>query len=150
MLNFINLGKEKSAIKNIEQIKNNKKRFQNIRIINSHITRLNKVIGKKVFKKDALYISAETLWEIMQPLGGKGKHNYHNLSPVDIYNALRTLKDSKDISISYDNRYVIVTLATIFDEANIVVVVSPNDFLNGYPNVEVTKVITIYPIKKKK
>ena len=150
MLNFINLGKEKSAIKNIEQIKNNKKRFQVIRIINSHITRLNKVIGKKVFKKDALYISAETLWEIMQPLGGKGKHNYHNLSPVDIYNALRTLKDSKDISISYDNRYVIVTLATIFDEANIVVVVSPNDFLNAHPNVEITKVITIYPIKKKK
>lgn len=150
MQNFINLGKEKSAIKNLEQIKNEKKRVQDVRIINSHITRLNKVIGKKVFKKDALYISSETLWEIMQPLGGKGKHNYHNLSPIDVYNALRTIKDSTEISVSYDNRYVIVTLATIFDEANLVVIVSPNSFINDYPNVEITKIVTIYPIKNKK
>ena len=149
MLNFINLGKEKSAIKNIEQIKNNKKRFQDIRIINSHITRLNKVIGKKVFKKDALYISAETLWEIMQPLGGKGKHNYHNLSPVDIYNALRTLKDSKDISVSYDNRYVIVTLAMVFKGVNIAVIVTTNGFLKGDILNKVTRIITIYPFNKK-
>lgn len=150
MLNFIKVGKEKSAIKNLEQIKNDKKRIQDIRIINNHITRLNKVIGKKVFKKDALYISSETLWEIMQPLGWKGKHNYHNLTPIDIYNALRTLKDSKDISVSYDNRYVIVTLATIYDDASLVVIVSPNCLLNIYPGTEVTKVITIYPMKKKK
>ena len=85
----------------------------------------------------------------MQPLGKKGKHNYHNLSPEEVYNALRTMKDSKDIEISYDNRYVIVTLATILENINIAVIVTPDGNLKKDLREKVTRIITLYPYKKK-
>ena len=145
----INLGNEKTAITLLEKIRVNKS-DEKIRITNSHITSLNEIIGRKVFKKDSLYVNSMTLWEIMQPLGGRGKHHYHNLSPRNIFNALRSIKEPKDVIVSYDERFIIVTLATINDGANIVVIVSPNVELDLSSNNKVTKIITIYPMKIKK
>ncbi len=150
IFNLINLGDEESAIRVLTSIKNKKNGNYDVRILNSHITDLNIVIGKRVFKKDTLYVNYETLWEIMQPLGKKRKHNHHNLLPEEVYKALRTMKDSKDISVSYDDRYVIVTLATILDGANLTVIVSPKSSLKNDIKAEIIKVITIYPVKKKK
>ena len=117
--------------------------------IRQHETVLNKIIGKKIFKKDSLYISTNTLWELMQPIGGKGKHNYHGLTPKEIYDALRTMRHSKDITLSYDRRYLIVTLATILDGANLIAIVKPDCKLQNEPGT-IIKIITIYPMKIKK
>ena len=96
-----------------------------LKIVNTHIRDLNKVLNRNIFKKDALFIHCESLWEIMQPIGKKEKHNYHGLSPEKIYEALSTMRYSKDIIISYDDRYLILTLATVFNDVNIAVIITP-------------------------
>ena len=150
MFKIINLGNQESALEAITNIKEKHYTSFDVRIINSHISDLNAVIGRKVFKKDALYIDSETLWEIMQPTEKKGKHHHtHGLIPKDVYSALSSIKNSNDVSVSYDNRYVIVTLATIRDGANLVVIVDPDcPILNG-SKTKIIKIITIYPKNKK-
>ena len=123
MFKIINLGKRELAIKAITEIKQNNYVPFDVEIRNSHITELNKIIGKKVFKTNSLYVGSQTLWEIMQEIGGKGKHHHHGLSSIDVYNALSTIRFSKEINISYDNRYLIVTLATTFENVNIAIIV---------------------------
>ena len=151
MFKIINIGNQESAITVLTEIKENDYVPFDVRITNSHITNLNSVLGKKVFRKDALYVGSDTLWEIMQPTGSKGKHHHtHGLSPEEVFGALSTIKDSKDITISYDNRFVIVTLETISDGANIVVIVSPNCPLINNADANIIKIITIYPSKNKK
>ena len=82
-------------------------------------------------------------------IGNKGKHNFHNLAPKNIYDALVTMKLSKEIEVSYDNRYLIVTLATVFDDVNLVVIVTPIGNLRDNSKAIVNRIITIYPKKKK-
>ena len=150
MIKFLNLGNKESAIVTLEEIKNKKVNNYDIRIQNSHITKLNKVIGRRVFKKDALYISSDTLWEIMCLGGEMGKHHHHHgLTPKNIYDALSTMKNSTEVVVSYDGRFIIVTLAKINDVTNLVVIVSPNEPLKGDIFANVTKIITIYPKDKK-
>ena len=146
---IINLGEKESTLETLNKMKERLYAPFDIRITNSHITTLNTLIGDNVFKKDALYINSFTLWEIMQPIGGKGKHNYHGLTPKEIYDALRTMRHSKDITLSYDRRYLIVTLATILDGANLIAIVKPDCKLQNEPGT-IIKIITIYPMKIKK
>ena len=149
MEKFINLGNEKSAIESLKLLKENKYENLEVRLYNTHITELNVLLGKKIFKNDVVYANAGMLWEVMQPLGGRGKHNYHNLSPENVYEALSTMRNSTNVTLSYDNRYVIVTLATTIGDASIAVIVTPTGSIQQERNKNVAKVITIYPYKKK-
>lgn len=144
MFKTINLGNERFSLEILQRIKEKNNVSFDIRITNSHIKNLNVILGRNVFKKDTLFVSAKTLWEIMQPIGGKGKHHYHGLSPKDIYNTLTSLKYSKRIYFSYDNRYVILTLA-VFEMAKLAIVVQPNCSLKDNATTNVIKIITIYP-----
>ena len=148
MIKNINLGNKKSAIESLTQLKENKYENLEIRLFNTHITDLNKVLEKKVFKNDVVYANAIMFWEIMQPLGGKGKHHYHSLSPENVYMALSTMRYSKNVKLSYDNRYVIVTLATIVNGVGIAAIVTPNGHAKRFANRDVVKIITIYPCEK--
>ena len=149
MLRNINLGDEQGTIDLLVKLRERKQEVSDVRIHNSHITELNKIIGRKVFKKESLYIGSETLWELMQPTGGKGRHNYHGLSPKNIYDALHSLRKSKKIEISYDDRYLIVTIATIFEDVNIAVLVTTKGSTKENFKNKVNRIITIYPYKKK-
>ena len=148
MFKIINLGNQESAIQVLTDIKNKQYSPFDVRITNSHITSLNLIIGKKVFRKDTLYVGSDTLWELMQPIGNKGKHNYHGLTPQNIFDALVTMKQSTEIELSYGNRYLIVTLATIFDDINLIVIVTPEGYLKNETKTIVNRIITIYPKKK--
>ena len=149
MFKIVNVGNQDSAIKVLTEIKENNYVPFDVRITNSHITDLNSILGKKVFRKDALYVGSDTLCEIMQPIGNKGEHNYHGLTPQNIFDALATMKLSKEIDVSYDNRYLIVTLATVFDDINLVIIVTPKGYLKTNPKAVVNRIITIYPNNKK-
>ena len=146
MNKIINVGHKESALSLLRLIKDNDYVPFDIRITNSHIVELNKVIGKTIFRKDSLYISSRTLWEIMQPLGGKGKHHFHNLKPEEIFDTLEQLKYSKNISLSYDGRYLIITLSSNgLDQS--AVIIEPNGSLKGIKGLNVARIVTIYPYK---
>lgn len=150
MIKFINLANKKSTIEVLEEYKNSNGNFDvDIKILNSHIRDLNAILNKNVFKKNTLFIHSQTLWEIMQPVGGKGQHNYHGLSPNNVYDALTTIRFSNDVTLSYGDRYLIITLATVFDDINIAIVITPKGTQRVNPKKSINKVITIYPYKKK-
>ena len=150
MIKTINLGEANESIESLRILKEKKQNSRYIRIINSNIKELNKVIGRKVFKKDALYIHTLTLWEIMQPVGRQGKHHYHGLTPEDVYNALSRLQYSKEVHPSYEDRFIVITDIVVKDDVRLVVIVTPNETLvkEGIDNVVV--IITIYPSNRKK
>ena len=143
----INLGNKKTAIMILESF-SSKKVNVDIKITNTHIKELNKILNRNIFKKDSLFINSETLWEIMQPIGNRGKHNFHGLSPEKVYEALSTMRFSKDIIVSYDDRYLILTLATVFKDVNIAVIVTPKGNLKNVHQKEINRIITIYPYSK--
>lgn len=144
----INLGDKGSAIDILRSLKENKYESLEIRVRNSHIKDLNNVLGRKIFKNDVVYANAIMFWEIMQPVGGKGKHHYHNLSPENVYEALSTMRYSNNVTISYDNRYVIVTLATIAGGISIAAIVTPEGHTKQLNKKNVIRIITMYPIKE--
>ena len=145
---ILNIGNKKSTLKILKEFKNTEHSPFDVKITNSHITELNKIIGKKIFKKDSLYISSKTLWEIMQPVGGFGRHHYHGLTPENIYESLSTLHKSKNIIPSYDNRYLVITLAMVYTNIPLVIIIEPNGIVAN-KETTVSKIITIYPYNKK-
>ena len=148
MLNFINIGKKDSAIELLKQVKENDYVSFDVKLLNLHLKRLNMILGKNVIKNNSAYVNLQTLWEIMQDIGTKGQHHFHGLTPENVYEALRTLKDSKDVRISYDSRYVIISLAKFGNNTPIAVIIEPNGYIKKINNTAV-KIVTIYPYKKK-
>ena len=100
----INIGNKDATLLFLTNLKNSKYQLTDIRLNNTHISDLNAVLGRKVFKNDVVFISSRTLWEVMQPIGGSGKHNYHGLTPENVYEAISTMRHSKNVTLSYDNR----------------------------------------------
>ena len=110
---------------------------------------LNEIVGKRLFKNDALYIDSKTLWEIMQPVGGRGRHHYHSLNPEDIMFVLTNLKYSKTIIPSYDNRILIIALPSFTENKTYAVIIDPNGNTKNKIKNRVIRIITIYPYNKK-
>ena len=148
MIKTINLGDKNESIKALKNLRERKGVSRYIRIINSNIKELNKIIGKNIFKKDAVFIRSTTLWEIMQPIGGKGEHHYHGLSPEDIYNALSRIQYSKQVTVSSDARYIAITDIEVSQKAFLVVVIKANSYLFKLDMKKVVVIITIYPKDK--
>ena len=145
---YINLGNRVEALEFLEDFKNKKYVPFYVRITNSNIKELNKVIGRNVFKKDAIYISTFTLWEIMQPTGKKGTHNYHGLTPEDVYNALSRLQYSQNVYSSFDDRYVVITDVFVTEEVKLIVIVSSDTTVVTQELNNIISIITIYPSDK--
>ena len=145
---FINIGNKDEALEFLEDFKNNNYSPFYVRVTNSHICELNEVIGKKVFRKDAVYISSLTLWEIMQPIGGIGSHHYHGLTPEDVYKALSRLQYSKDVTISGDNRYIVITDVEVSTNVYLIIVIKASAYLLKLDLKKVVVIITVYPKDK--
>ena len=146
---LLNIGNPNYSLKVLTRIKENVYAPFDVKITNSHIRNLNKHIGYEAFKKETLYVSSKTLWEIMRPIGGKGKHHYHGLAPQDILSALSEIKNSNDVRISYDGRYVVITLAKTEFGIPIAIILTPHGNIIGDTNTDVARIITIYPFNKK-
>lgn len=70
---------------------------------------INKLIDKQLFYKNDLFINSETLWELTQPIGESGKHNYHELTPEDIVDSLNSITNPYALFETKHSRYAIVT-----------------------------------------
>ena len=143
--NIINLGNKTFALLVLEQLKENDYVPFDVEITNSHITELNELTGKKLFSKASLFVNSNTIHELMQPIGGKGQHNYHGLTPEDIYMALSSIKDPKYVFIVKNKRYAIISieLSHYKNPLMIVVETGAGTLLNDKANIN--KVVTIYP-----
>ena len=77
-----------------------------VRIRNTNLCKINKLVGKTIFYKNDIFVDATTLYEIMQPVGGKGKkHNYHGLNPETILDALQNINVPLCILNDGKNKY---------------------------------------------
>ena len=148
MNKIINIGNKESAIKVINQIKEKDYVPFDLKITNSHIMSLNEKIGFVVFRKDSLYINSHSLWELMQPTGGKGRHNYHELSAEDVFIALVSIKDPYAILESEDNKYRILSIEeSHFNEVLLTIVQIEANLIQD-SSARINKIVTIYPKDK--
>lgn len=142
---IINLGEKESTLETLSKMKNRLYAPFDIRITNSHITTLNDLIGNDIFKKDSLYINSFTLWEIMQKIGKRGKHNYHGLTPNDVFMALCSIKDPKCVFIAKGERYAIITTELSHFSIPLMIVVEIGSTIDGIIDENMNKIVTIYP-----
>ena len=81
----------------------------------------------------------------MQPIGNSGSHNFHELTPEDIYYALNNVLDPECIIKVKNERYAIIpTYISSFDEPLMIV----NEIKTGLienKNANINKIVTIYP-----
>ena len=116
-----------------------------IKFENVHLRELNTLIGSELFSKNDLYINSKTLWELMQPLGNTGSHNYHELTPEDIYYALNDIVHPECVIKTKNERYAIIpTYISSFNEPLMVVIELQAELMNRQ-NARINKIVTIYP-----
>ena len=140
----INIKNYNQSLKNIDIFRNKNYGNIDVRINNLHLTDLNKLLGKNVFKQNDAYISAETLWEIMQPLGNKRQHNSHGLTPETILRGFKDMTHPFCILKSYFNRYITISSFEL-NAARILIVIEINAPLRKNHKAKINKIVTIYP-----
>ena len=140
----INIGNTEKAIESLNEI--NDKNYGNIdiKIENLHLKELNKLLNNNVFKQNDAYVSAETLWQIMQPAGIKIVHNTHGLSPEIILQALKDASHPFCILKSYLNRYITISSFEI-NESRVLIIIEINASLRKNHEAKINKIVTIYP-----
>ena len=148
MIRKINLGNKKEAIKAFKAFKANDYVPFDIELVNSHLKNINDNLEVNFFRKSSLFITSKTLWECMQPLGAKGKHNFHGLSPEEIYDSLHDLQNTKCIASVYESRFVVVTSVIASCGDPIIAIVEIGSPLTLNRNANINKVVTLYPKKK--
>ena len=137
--------KTNKAIKEIREFKDKLFAPVDIRFFNVHLKKLNKIINFELFSKNDLYINSKSLWELMQPIGSAGEHNYHELTPEDIVNALNNLLDPQCVIKVKKERYAIIpTYISSFEEP-LMVIIELNSGLILNKNANINKIVTIYP-----
>lgn len=145
MRKIINIGNKKNALNTLLYYRTNEYVPFDVKIINTHIKELNDLIGLNIFSKDSLFINSKTLWEIMQPVGGKGNHNYHGLTEVDVYLALESIQNPYAVITSINDRYSIISVEVSHFNKQLVVIIEKNASLILNTKANVNKVVTIYP-----
>lgn len=143
-MKIINIKNRKEALEALLRFKKREKKGIEIKLINIHLCKINELINGKIFFKNDLYVSGETLYDIMQPVGGRGKHNHHGLKEETILAVLNSA--SHPIGLyEINNRYIIATVVVNDTNENIVLVVEKNASLRNNRDANINKLITIYP-----
>ena len=148
MNKIINLANKTLSLSVINKIKAKDYVPFDLKITNSHIVSLNEKIGFVVFRKDSLYINSHSLWELMQPTGGKGRHNYHELTAEDVFMALISIKDPYAILESEDNKYRIISIEESHFNELLLTIVQVEANLIQDSSARINKIVTIYPKDK--
>lgn len=99
-----------------------------------------------LFKKNDLFVNSISLWELMQPIGSSGTHNYHNITPLEIVNVLNSLEIPFCIYKVKNGRHAIIPIFNKNSNSGWVVIIETNAGLINRPSANINKLITIYPI----
>lgn len=137
--------KTKKAIKEIREFKIKKYTPVDVKFENIHLRELNKLTSVELFDKNDLYINSYTLWELMQPIGSSGAHNYHELKAEDIFNALNNLINPQCVfKVKSERIAIIPVFVSSFDEPLMVVVEIGSGLIKN-KKANINKVVTMYP-----
>jgi hypothetical protein len=142
---IINVKENESAISQIDEFKKKKYIGKDIRFTNVDMIVLNETISKPIFYKNDLFISSETLWEIMQPLGEANKHNYHELTAKDIVEALNSINKPYALFETKNSRYAIVTTTMSHFNEPLLFIIEVGSGLYANFEANINKIVTIYP-----
>ena len=143
MKTIINIYSKKAKTY-LEEFK--EKKYQvDVRLDNVHLKDINKLVGFNLFFKNDLFVGSETLFATMQPKGEDKSHNYHNLSPEDILEALKTISRPYCVLENKQNRIAIITsfISHLGTPINIVIELGSN--LRGNANASINKLVTLFP-----
>ena len=143
MKTIINIYSKKAKTY-LEEFK--EKEYQvDVRLDNVHLKDINKLVGFNLFFKNDLFVGSETLFATMQPKGEDKSHNYHNLSPEDILEALKTISRPYCVLENKQNRIAIITsfISHLGTPINIVIELGSN--LRGNANASINKLVTLFP-----
>lgn len=144
MKRIINIGNKKQAYKQLNQFQSKQYESVEIEFTNVHLTRINELVGFRLFNKTSLYARSSMLWEIMQPVGKVGRHHYHGLEPTDIVDALSLLQDPLIVYESYMERYAVIVFGN--DKyTHLMIIIELNAGLENDRNANINKLVTIYP-----
>ena len=137
--------KTNKAIKEIREYRDKQFSPIDIKFINVHLKELNKILNFELFSKNDLYINSKSLWELMQPICTTGMHNYHELTPEDIFNALNNMLVPQCVIKVKNERYAVVpTFVSSFEEP-LMIIIELNSGLIVNKNANINKIVTIYP-----
>ena len=149
MIKAINIKNRNDAEQELIRLQKKKYPALDIRFENTHLLDLNTLIQKSIFMKNDLFANAEMLWEIMQPVGTKGSHNSHGLTPKEILDVLNSLTDPYYIYKSETpNRYVIVSLIIRESGDPLIIVIEVGSGIIDKIDANINKMITMYPKAK--
>ena len=141
----INIKRKITAIESIEKFKNKKYSSIDIQFTNMHLLKINELIRKDVFKKNNLYVSSNTLFDIMQPVGDKHSHNSHNLSPKEIVEVLNNLTNPYCVYVAKYGRYAFVSIIIGECGEPLIVIIEVGSGTHDNPAANVNKMVTMYP-----
>ena len=144
MNKIINI-KTNKAIKEIREFRDKLFVPIDIRFTNIYLKKLNKIINFELFSKNDLYINSKSLWELMQPIGNTGSHNYHELMPEDIFNALNSILEPLAVFKVKNQRYAVVPVYNSSFNEPLMVVIEKDAELMNKQNAKINKIVTIYP-----
>ena len=141
----INIANREKAIEDLQNYKEKQYVLTDIRFINVHLREINKLLESDIFDKNDLFINTISLWELMQPIGNKGGHNYHDLSPEDIVDALSSITEPYCILKTEISQYAILSTTISHFGEPLMVIIEVGAGLDRNINANLNKLITMFP-----
>lgn len=142
----INIGDKKESVKFLNEIKE-KWVDAEYKVTNLCLTRLNKYCKTNIFRQEIAFINHSTLIDTMKATGGRGRHNYHGLTPTEIVEALSSLKAQKNVYSSKKNNGDVIIVSSIIAECGypIIVIIELNACLKNTNITTINKIKSVYP-----
>ena len=145
MNRIINIQNKKEAVESLNDYKNKKYVLADVRFTNVHLREVNKLLEYDIFSKNDLYINTISLWELMQPIGDKGGHNYHDLSPEDIVDALSSITEPYCILKTEISQYAILSTTISHFGEPLMIIIEVGAGLDKNINANINKLVTMFP-----
>ena len=146
MKKIINIQNRKEAINSLQHFKNKQFVLADVKFENVHLLELNHKVYQNIFSKNDLFINTISLWELMQPMGERGGHNYHDLSPEDIVDALSSITEPYCILKTEISQYAIMSTSISHFGEPLFIVIEINAGLVGNTNANINKLVTMFPM----
>ena len=116
-----------------------------VRFDNVHLRDINKLLNFNLFSKNDLFVESQTLYELMQPIGGRGKHHYHGLTPEDVLESLRNVDNPYCVLENENNRVAIISSIISHFGEPLMIIIELNDGLKDDTSAKINKMVTMFP-----